>query len=194
MRVNPKYIQLISDALIPLLGYFWWDWSLYFIVLFYLLDYCANEVFTHIKSKKIVHHQKLQNNSWLLYGLLSGALLFSGVLLIHAAFLAIDPNIKFPKEILAFLSYKDIGIEQGYILLPLIILVGFQRYKLEFILPKKYEKLLLTEFWTEHLKAHYLLIAGVAFVIGLSSFIVLPDVFFIFGIVTITSFYQYFKN
>ena len=53
MRINPKYIQLVGDAIIPILGFFFWDWNLYFILLFYFLDMLTKEVLLHLKSNKI---------------------------------------------------------------------------------------------------------------------------------------------
>lgn len=131
---------------------------------------------------------------WIKYGLLSFVLLISGIFLIHLAFLSIQPGIDFWKEFIAFVRYKDIGFEQGYILLPLIILVGFQRYKLEFVLPRKYVSLTLEGFWKEHLKSHYLIMAGVTFVIGFSTFVVFSEMVYIFGIVVINGLYQYLKK
>ena len=61
MRVNQKYVQSFGDALIPILGYFFWNWNLYFIVLFYLLDLIASEVFMYFKSKKIL---QVQGGKW----------------------------------------------------------------------------------------------------------------------------------
>ena len=125
MRINVKLIQLFGDALIPLLGFFWWGWSLYFIILFYLIDYLSNEIFRHIKSRKIVTYQKVKNSKWLYKGLISATLLLGSYVLIHFAMRTIHPDINFTKEIVKFWTYKDLGIEQGYILLPLIDLPPF---------------------------------------------------------------------
>jgi len=86
MRVQPKYLLLVSDALIPLLGLFVWNWSLYFILLFYLLDLLAREVLTHVKTKGIYKAQGLQKKQkWVRNGLLSGILFLTVVAGIHAA-------------------------------------------------------------------------------------------------------------
>ena len=54
MRIQPKYIQILGDAVIPLLGFFVWNWNIYFILLFYLLDLLVKEVVIHFKSNRIV--------------------------------------------------------------------------------------------------------------------------------------------
>ena len=190
MRVNPKYIQLFGDALIPLLGFFWWNWSLYFIVLFYLLDYLSNEVFIHLKAKKILEYRKDGNSSWIKKGMISFVLLVSSFVLIHLAMHAIQPSIQFLDEVKNFWSYKDMGIEQGYILLPLIGLVGYQRYKMEFLVPKAHQVTTMSQLWKTHISAHLLLIGFVALIIGVSGLIVFSDSVYIFGIVIVTGIYQ----
>lgn len=190
MRLNPKYIQLIGDALIPLLGFFWWNWSLYFIILFYLIDYLSNEVFLHVKSKKIVTVQKVSTSDWVKNGWISAFLLISCFVLIHLAIRSIHPEIQFTKEIYKFWMYKDMGFEQGYILIPLIILVGFQRYKLEFIARNKHKTSSLNNLWIPHLTAHYLILGSSSLIIGLSTFIVFPEIVYILGIIAFSCTYQ----
>lgn len=194
MRFNPKYIQLIGDALIPLLGFFWWNWSLYFIILFYLIDYLSNEIFLHIKSKKIVSVQKVETSPWIKNGVLSAFLLVGSYVLIHLAMRAIHPEIQFTKEIYKFWMYKDMGIEQGYILLPLIALVGFQRYKLELIATNQFRNVQLSSIWKNHLSSHYLVMGSAALIIGLSTFIVFPEIVYILAIVVGSSAYQLLKK
>lgn len=190
MRVKQKYVQIFADALIPLLGFFWWNWSLYFIVLFYLLDYLSNEAFLHLKAKRILEFQKKGKNIWIKKGIISFCLLSLSFFLIHLAMYVIEPRIDFKKEILNFWSYKDMGIEQGYILAPLIAFVGYQRYKMEFLLPKLFQRTNMQELWKPHFSAQFVLIGFVAFVIGLSGIVVFPEIVYILGIVTVSSVYQ----
>lgn len=190
MRVNPKYAQIVADALIPLLGFFWWNWSLYFIVLFYLLDYLSNEFILHLKAKKIQEFQKEGKNVWIRKSMISLCLLLTGFVLIHLAMMMIEPTIQFKKEILNFWNYKDMGIEQGYILLPLIALVGYQRYKMEFLIPKSFQKISMQQLWKSHISQQLVLVAFVAFVIGISGIVVFPEMIYILGIVIVSSVYQ----
>jgi hypothetical protein len=103
---------------------------------------------------------------------------------------SISPNIQFLKELISFWNYKDMGIEQGYILFPLIAIVGDQRFKMEFILPKRFQTVTMLELWKPHLTGHLILIGSIAFVIGLGGFIILPEAAYIIGIVIISSIYQ----
>ena len=48
-----KLIQTLGELLIPLLGYFFWNWSFYFIALFYFLDLLASTCILPLKINKI---------------------------------------------------------------------------------------------------------------------------------------------
>jgi hypothetical protein len=189
-QLNPKIIQLIGDAVIPLLGFFWWNWSLYFIVIFYLLDYLSNEVILNLKSKKITTYQEIDSKIWIQKASLSFLLFFLGIVLVNLSMKMLHPQIDFYKEFIQFLSYKDIGIAQGYFLIPLIALVGFQRYKMEFLMPARFKTQTIPTLWASHFKMQFILIGCVAFTIGFQSLIALPEIVYIIGIVVVTSVYQ----
>lgn len=184
-----RYIQLAGDALIPLMGFFLWNWSLYFIVLFYLADLVIDEVFTNLKAGKIKEYNDNKRSSayWKYSSLF---LLAVAVFLIHLALSLFHPGIDFPKEIIAFWNYRDMGIEQGYILLPLLILIAYQRYKVEFLMPARYRDLELNQFWKKHLRSYLALIAGVGLAIGSTVIYPFPDIVLLFGIILGSTGYQ----
>ncbi len=194
MRVNLKYFQLITDAIIPLLGYFFWHWNLYFIVLFYLLDYLAYEVFSHVKAKKVTSLKKEQNNKWLKLGMISVVLIVVNVVFVHITMKALVPTIDFTKEMLAFWKYKDMGIEQGYFLLPLIVMAGYQRYKMEFLMTGLFQKITIHQIFTKHIQAQLIAFGFIAFAFGLSFFSVFPEIIYVIGIVFFTGVYQFFRK
>jgi hypothetical protein len=194
MRVNLKYFQLITDAIIPLLGYFFWHWNLYFIVLFYLLDYLAYEVFSHVKAKKVTSFKKEHNNKWLKLGMISAVLIVVNVVFVHITMKALVPTIDFTKEMLAFLKYKDMGIEQGYFLLPLIVMAGYQRYKMEFLMTGLFQKITIHQIFTKHIQAQLIAFGFIALTFGLSFLIVFPEIIYVLGIVFFTGVYQFFRK
>ncbi|MBK9191411.1 MAG: hypothetical protein IPM77_07790 [Crocinitomicaceae bacterium] len=55
---NPFVQQYILEILIPLAGYFWFDWTIEIIALFYLIDQFASE-FSFLRKLKSVaaYHQ-----------------------------------------------------------------------------------------------------------------------------------------
>jgi hypothetical protein len=190
MRINPKIIQVAGDALIPLAGYFWWEWNLYYILLFYFLDYISNEIFLNVKSKKIQISQNTPPKIWIKNAIISSFLLIFTVLCVHFAMLQISPGIQFTDELLHFWKYKDLGIEQGYILVPLIFLVGFQRYKLEFVATAQFKKVQMKELWKQHIIVHFTILAFSCTVIGLSAFIVFPEIVYISSLILASSVFQ----
>lgn len=190
MRINPKIIQVAGDALIPLAGYFWWEWNLYYILLFYLLDYISNEIFLHVKSKKIQSTQNTPPKIWIQNAIISSFLLLFSVLCVHFAMLFISPGIQFTEELLRFWKYKDLGIEQGYILVPLIFLVGFQRYKMEFVATAQFKTIQMNELWKQHIIVHFAILAFSCTVIGLSTFTVFPEIVYISALIVASSIFQ----
>jgi hypothetical protein len=146
MRVNPKYIEVFGDTIIPVLGYFLWSWDLYFIVLYFILELLFSEGFLHLKAYKINALRKAVN-SWVISGISGILALFTAVSLIHVGFSILTPEIDFQKQLMAFITYEDMGIAQGFVLFPLLILSGYQKYKLEFIRLKKYETLTIQKMW-----------------------------------------------
>ena len=190
MRINPKIIQVAADALIPLAGYFWWEWNMYFILLFYLLDYISNEIFLHVKSKKIQSSQKTPVEIWIKNAIISSFLLLFSVLCVHFAMLRISPGIQFTDELLHFWQYKDLGMEQGYILVPLIFLVGFQRYKMEFVATAQFKTVQMKELWKQHIIVHFAILAFSCTVIGLSTFTVFPELVYISALIVASSVFQ----
>ena len=190
-RLNPKYIQLIGDSIIPLLGYFFWNWNLYFILIFYGIDFLTKEVLLHLKSIKINDFRKGENSHWGKFALTSSLLLSFSIFLIQLSMPHIERNFDSLKELYAFWSLKDVGgIEQGYVLIPLIIFMGYFQYKMEFLKPGLFVKMSIQDLWNPHIKSLLFILGFSAFSFGLVQFIQLPEVFFVVGIVLISSLIQ----
>lgn len=193
MRVNPKYLMLVSDALIPLLGFFVWDWGLYFILLFYILDLLAREVITHVKIKKIYEDQGLKSKTkWVKNGVFGAILLLVVIVLIHLAMYFIKPGIGFIEEIKLFWHYKEMGIEQGYILLPLVGYAAYAQYRMQFLLTGKSKHVLVDTVWKQHLLALVLMGAGAIASMLISFIVPLPEIVFVLAVVTGAGCYSYF--
>lgn len=192
-RIDPKYIVLISDAVIPLLGFFLWNWSLYFILLFYALDLLAREVITHVKTRIIYEAQHLKSREkWMRNGVVS-AVLLAGVLAgVHGAVFFIAPGIDFGKELLAFWNYEEMGIQQGYILLPLVGYAAFMQYRMEFVMTGKARVVLMDSLWKQHQKALLFMIAGCTLSIGIALAVMVPEWVYVLGVVGASAAYTYF--
>ncbi|NRA11108.1 MAG: hypothetical protein HRT57_04030 [Crocinitomicaceae bacterium] len=184
MRLNRKYVLLFSEALIPVLGFFLWGWGLYFILLFYFIDILAQEVIMHLKSKKIIGTQSDSSVSdWRKSGISSAFLILAMICLIHISMFYIDPSIAFVKQIKLFWTYEELGVQQGYLLLPLVGFAAFSQYRMDFLMPKKEESAVLLILWQKHLKALLTVIGFAGLTIGLSQVLVLPEVAYVLSIV-----------
>jgi hypothetical protein len=194
MRLNPKVIQIIGDGIIPLMGYFLWDWSLYYILLFYFLDLFTKEALLHLKTKKIKSVQHHNDSSlikkWFFKGVISLTILSLSLLLIHLTMLYLYPDFSALKEIISFMSYKEMGIPQGILLIPLIVAMGYVQFKNEFIKPKQYLTLKFQLIWKHHLNSGLMILGGSGLGLGISTFIILPGWFFVITIVFVSGIYQ----
>ena len=198
MRINPKYIQLVGDAIIPILGFFLWDWNLYFILLFYFLDMLTKEVLLHLKSNKICQYRKQINYDLFLkekkerlkFGIISSILLLFCVFLVQLAMPFIQSDFHTKEQIISFWSYKDMGIEQGYILFPLVIFMGYSQYKMEFLAPSIFTKLSIQNLWLPHLKSMLVLMSFSALTFAIVRLKSFPEWFFVVSIVVVSSVYQ----
>ena len=71
--------------------------------------------------------------NWMKYGLVSLFIFLSILFLVQLSMPAILLNFDAVSEIKNFWFYKEMGIEQGYVLVPLIAFMGFTQYKVEFL-------------------------------------------------------------
>lgn len=193
MKLNPKLIQVAADAAIPLMGFFLWEWNLYFIFLFYLLDLFATEIIAHLSARKINQYHA-QKQRALMRPLISLGLFMASLFVVHAFVAAAVPGIDFKKEALAFWLYEDMGIAQGYVLIPLILFVAIQRYRMEFLMRGKFRTMQCSTFWQAHFRMYFMLIGSVGIALGFALLITLPELGYVLAAIASTTLYTlYFK-
>lgn len=152
MQAN-KLVLIVGEALIPLLGYFFWNWDLYFIFLFMFLDLSAYNILYFFKHRNILKYNRLPDKNFRLLSHLIVLFLLSVLIFFGYTYVLNAVQQTFYKpEIIRFLKYEDMGFSQGYILLPLIVLTAFVNYKTEFILRKQFEKLEIKTLFMSYLK------------------------------------------
>ncbi|MCJ8291141.1 MAG: hypothetical protein HRT58_15785 [Crocinitomicaceae bacterium] len=193
MKIKQAYIQLISDAIIPLAGALFFNWSLYFILIFYCIDLLALEVVLHLKSRKTIEFRGINRKEWHQRGLKSAVLFLLSLLLIHFCVFFIQPGIDFQKELVEFMAYEEMGIQQGYILVPLIAFAAYQLYRMTFLMPARFRTITMDEIWNPHLVSLLIVIAFSGIVIGLSQLLVFHELVYILGIVGFSSAYQIWR-
>tara|TARA_B100001287_G_C22680610_1_gene530143 strand:+ start:2030 stop:2605 length:576 start_codon:yes stop_codon:yes gene_type:complete len=116
-----KKIEIISailgDAVLPLVGFLFWNWGFYFIVLFFLFDLVIRTLFL---NKRIgLMPSIILPKAFFLKGI---GLVVLEVWFLHLLVYFSFNSISFITEIWGFLTYKELGFAQGIILLPLLFL------------------------------------------------------------------------
>jgi hypothetical protein len=187
-----RIFQAVGDLAIPLLGYFFWNWDFYFILLFYLLDYKIFCAFSFIKCHKIIHYKGLNYKFPFLNLLLTIALISVGFAAVIPALYQIDPRFDLVKNTWTFLSYKEMGIAQGFILIPLLIYAGFAQYKMQFLMTGKFQTTKTSDIWKLHFQTMFLVIAASGLFLGLSLILNIPVIFYVFALIFGVSAYRFF--
>ncbi|MBU2020589.1 MAG: hypothetical protein KJ941_13165 [Bacteroidetes bacterium] len=144
---NREIQKAFLEGIIPVLGYFYWEWGLSFILFFYFLDWIAKEVAQHLGAKKI---QSTQGNSleiWKRQGLISSLTILSSISVWIFALYCRTDDFSIHAELIQFLMYKEMGIPQGFILLPIIVLGVWMTFKYEFLQQKIQFRRTMSQWW-----------------------------------------------
>ena len=125
-----KKIEIISallgDVALPLVGFLFWDWGFYFIVLFFLFDLIFKAFF--LKKRLVILEEIKGRNRILFYAFLFS---FVEVAVIHLIVIGAFPNMRIVDSLIDFLSYKELGIAQGVVLIPLLFLNEWMKIRNE---------------------------------------------------------------
>jgi hypothetical protein len=122
-----KISVILGDVALPLIGYLFWNWNFYFILLFFLFDQASRVFFLPWRMKLTeitLMERKVLFYKQLLYFTLE-------IIIVHVAIYLQNQQIDFKHEIYAFLAYEDMGIQQGFVLLPLVFASEWMRIKNE---------------------------------------------------------------
>lgn len=123
-------VQIIGELAIPLLGFFLWNWSLYFILLYYIIENLFSAYFQIETSRRLYNLAEQKKASFdFIKLLLFLCFWLVEVLLIHLFLYLSDSTIQFSKQIIEFFMYEDLGIPQGILLLPLLFFASSLKMK-----------------------------------------------------------------
>ena len=182
-------IQLLAEMLIPLLGYFFWHWNFYFIALFYFLDLVANSIFLVYKLRRLKDSGKEQKRivfHFTAYVLAFAGIAFLGILL--SSRVLADFDLK--AQSLAFILLKDMGLPQGIFLIPLVIYAAYMQYRMEFLAPKKYERLRTVSLLRKHGTGMLVTLLFLGAGYGISLLWKIPEMVAVLGLIGLTGLYS----
>ncbi|MEO9257334.1 MAG: hypothetical protein ABI207_03070, partial [Crocinitomicaceae bacterium] len=142
MNSKQKLIQTAGELLIPILGFYAWNWDLNFIFLFYFIDLFAYQIFTFIKWKKIASFWGLifSSKTFLFFNTLF-AVGLAIVIFIEYAITFIYPTLNLGVSLIKFLTYSEWGIPQIVMLIPLVVFANYQQYKMNFVAIGKFRRM-----------------------------------------------------
>lgn len=191
MTRRTRSIQALFEALIPVLGYFLWDWNLYFILLYYFFELLADEVMLWLKLRSIGERQQKSGILALKRAFGSMLVFILSLLIIHFAIYVIYPDLDFKTEFIRFWNYTELGIAQGYVLLPLIGFAAYQQYKMNFLMMNGPERFSMHEVWKKQQTKYFYMIALSAFVLGLSHVVIFDEVIYVVSVVSLSTIYKF---
>lgn len=177
--------QTCIEALLPILGYFYWSWDASFILMFFLIDWLLYWVLTLFKARKRIDFSGNETEKQIATRHLAIAFLciLSTSLAVFFTLPNMHPDFSWTERIWAFLSYSDMGIQQGFILIPLMTLSGYLTYKQQFLLPQLFRKYPVSQFTRESVKQGIILSLAFGITLLISRFIHIPDEVLLFGTV-----------
>jgi hypothetical protein len=186
-------IQTLLEALIPVIGYFEWQWDLSFILLFYLLDYVlAFGILIAKGRKRISYSHNAEENKMLVRRTAAGFLLMVAACAgIGLGVVFLQPTLSWWERILSFLAYKEFGIAQGYVLVPLILLNGIMLYRQQFLLPARYRQLDMGVITKPFVQQGLVLLGSAGVFLGVSGLIWFPEAIAVFTLIAGVSIYRW---
>jgi hypothetical protein len=187
-----KLVQALSELVIPLLGYFWWDWSLYFILLFYVLDLLVSASFSFVRERKIGHYRQQPLHFQPKYLLLTVLLITLLFFICLQALLQLDPTFDVGAATWKFLTYKELGIPQGILLVPLVIYTGYAQYRMNFLLTGRFSTQTIKEVWRTHFNTLLLALAAAALWFGSTFLFAGPELLYILLLIAGATAYRTF--
>jgi len=193
-------VQLLLELVIPVLGYFFWHWDTTFILLFYALDWLTAIGFNFLKTSKRLSFTSLKHErkQALVHHCISIFCFLGTFGALYIVLYIIIPHFSLSQRFIDFLAYEDMGLAQGYLLLPLLILNGYSGYKREFLLPKLYERKSIREIHSISSKQNICVLIVALILLVLSHVVIIePEVVLfscMFGVFAGKLYFQLFKK
>ncbi len=191
-----RKIQVLFELIIPLIGYFFWGWNTSFILIYYFLDAVAFVLASYFKLKKRTsfsssNDEKQLSKMIVIFQISSVSLatLFGVFSLIH-----LIPNYSLLNQISAFFFYKELGIAQGYLLLPLVFFSAWSTYKNQFVKLKLFEIFTINQLFP-YFRSSAFLLTGISFLLCLISlFFRFPSEVLLFSCIIGTTLFRWFRR
>lgn len=186
---NPLFANIVLENLFPILGFFLWNWNLYYIFLFYFLDFFASEFSFGVKLWNIIRKPgfyhgydpkfrstfiKLFSLQFPIFLLIFGA---SAYLSTQTASLVMN-QLDWQSELEKF-------FENEYIFVIAIFFAQFMYVRLSFLVPRRFVSLKENEFLKRNLIGLLTTIIGILALFAIAHFIPFTEITMIVLIITV---------
>ena len=132
---NPFVQQYLIEILFPLIGFFFFDWSLTIIAVFYLVDQMASEILFIRRLHKISRTENKKNNKYVLLAILIFLVLFlTQLFFLQNAFL----DIREIQSSQLNLEVWNFAKEELWLLFPVVLLVYHFKDQFTFYMTRRY--------------------------------------------------------
>jgi hypothetical protein len=174
LRHQEKIAVLIGDVALPLIGFFFWDWGFYFIALYFLIDQFAKQVFL---LPRLVSAQVILPLKAIIFAKSILLFLFQILLILFINY-QLNPQFNLFQESINFIMYKDMGIQQGFILVPLLFAAEWLKLKTDNKVIKSSE---IKRLKINHvLKQAQILLSILGLLLGIINFTLIPELLAVF--------------
>lgn len=152
---NPLFANIVLENIFPILGFFLWGWNLYYIFLFYFLDFFASEFSFGVKLWNIIRkpgHYKgydaeMRTTFWRIFfiqfPIFLAVFTICAILSTYTADIVM-PSLVWKTELIRFFANE-------YIFVIAIFFAQFMYVKLTFLVPKRYVPIKEKEFFKRNL-------------------------------------------
>ena len=118
---------LVGEFLFPLLGFWFFGWDLYFIFLFVILDRAVKLILLQ-KRLQQGESTSIKKNRTFIYSFL---VFTTEVVSMHLLVFVQNEHFPFYQSMESFWTYEEMGIQQGPLLLPMLIITEWLSIKRE---------------------------------------------------------------
>ena len=154
---NPKVQQGVMEVIFPIAGYFFWDWSILIIVVFYLVDWMTSQIMYTRRLSKI-KDQFNEKLNWIIpLSILVSSVLFIGLtFFLYTYFDALYdvlPKKNLNQELLTFLK------AELWYLFPLILFSYHLMDKMLFYVPMRFKNYSVRPYFYKNIISNSIAIA-----------------------------------
>lgn len=144
---NPFVQQYLLEILLPLAGYFFFDWTLVIIAAFYLIDQMASESSFLRKFSAISKNENKSRITFITISVLSSLVMLgveSFLLIDYFTLLETNATQNLLREL------KIFAVEELWLLFPVVLLMYYMKDQFTFFMPRRFLKKDSRRFFTWH--------------------------------------------